>query len=776
MKMIFKIARTELKNLFYSPVAWFLTLVFMIVCAFYYTVLVENLALFQEVTTKNVPRRMPVEMSFTKMIFLSPGGIFSNIMGHLYLFIPLLTMGVISREVNNGTVKLLYSSPVTVRQIVFGKYLALMMYNLLLLAIAGIFMLTGIFNISNADWGLLLSAMLGFYLMACAYTAIGMFMSSLSSYQIVSAIATFVLLFILARIGSLWQQYDFVRDITYFLSINGRTVKMLEGLITTRDVMYFILITVLFLVFTMVKLQSGRKLIPWYKNAAKYIGALAVVVMVGYLTSRPGYVGYLDLTANHDNTINPKTQSILKAMKDEGVEVTLYTNLLGGGHGRTSPEERNNYIWNFWERYIRFKPDLSFKYVMYYDIKDGDSIIFKRMPGKTLKEIAVEQAKMMHADISRYLEPEKIRKMIDLGPENKRAVMQLKYKGRSVFLRTFNDNKFWPDEDQVAAAFKVLLTGKGPKVYHATGNLERDIHKEGEREYWWHTINKDNRGSLINHGYTMDTVNLARQEIPADASELVVGDPKVMLNDTIVSRLHNYIRNGGNMLLVGEPGKQHVTNPVILPTGTQLMPGTILEVTNQEMPHMIYPYFTREYTYMMKEMDRYMNSMRRKLDMGDSIRMLFPGASAVSYADSGFTAKQVTVTKGRNAWVKVGKLVTDSAAPVFVAAEGDYKQDSFNVLLPLTRMVGNKEQRIIIAGDADFLSNLRNKGGVISKIYHGWLNYEEYPVSIISEVPLDVSVTIGHSAAVVQKYVYLWIMPAAFLLLGTILLIRRKRQ
>ncbi len=223
--MIFKIARTELKNLFYSPVAWFLTLVFMIVCGFYYTVLVEGIALFQEVTTKNVPKRMPVEMSFTKMVFLSPGGIFFQYRGASLSFYSTVDDGRYQQEVNNGTVKLLYSSPVTVRQIVFGKYLALMMYNLLLLAIVGIFMITGIFNISNADWGLLLSAMLGFYLMACAYTAIGMFMSSLSSYQIVSAIATFVLLFILARIGSLWQQYDFVRDITYFLSINGRTVK-----------------------------------------------------------------------------------------------------------------------------------------------------------------------------------------------------------------------------------------------------------------------------------------------------------------------------------------------------------------------------------------------------------------------------------------------------------------------------------------------------------------------------------------------------------------------
>jgi ABC-2 type transport system permease protein len=107
------------------------------------------------------------------------------------------------------------------------------------------------------------------------------------------------------------------------------------------------------------------------------------------------------------------------------VEITLYTNLLGGGVHRTRPEGRNDYIWNFWERYIRFKPDLKFNYVMYYDINEGDSNIFRRMPGKSLKEIAGESAKMMEANFSRFIEPEKIRKMIDLAPEKKRSVMQL---------------------------------------------------------------------------------------------------------------------------------------------------------------------------------------------------------------------------------------------------------------------------------------------------------------------------------------------------------------
>jgi ABC-2 type transport system permease protein len=88
----------------------------------------------------------------------------------------------------------LYSSPVRTREIVLGKYLAILIYNLLLVAIVAIFIVSGLINIRNPDHGMLLSSLLGFYLLISAFAAIGMFMSSLTTYQIVSAIATFLLI------------------------------------------------------------------------------------------------------------------------------------------------------------------------------------------------------------------------------------------------------------------------------------------------------------------------------------------------------------------------------------------------------------------------------------------------------------------------------------------------------------------------------------------------------------------------------------------------------
>ncbi len=94
-------------------------------------------------------------------------------------------------------------------------------------------------------------------------------------------------------------------------------------------------------------------------KAGRYITVLVVGLLIGYITSRPGLIGYLDTTATKENTIHPKLQQILKDMGDEPVEVTLYANLLGDGIDLGLPEARNTYLWTLWEKYIRFKPNIN---------------------------------------------------------------------------------------------------------------------------------------------------------------------------------------------------------------------------------------------------------------------------------------------------------------------------------------------------------------------------------------------------------------------------------
>lgn len=131
MRIITRIAKNELRHLFYSPVAWFLAIVMLVMCASFYTNLMYLIAKMGSMNARLNPEAILGSVdSSTFILFNNPIGFFVKALKQLYLFVPLLTMAVISREFNSGTIKLLYSSPIKLRQIVLGKYLGLMAFCL----------------------------------------------------------------------------------------------------------------------------------------------------------------------------------------------------------------------------------------------------------------------------------------------------------------------------------------------------------------------------------------------------------------------------------------------------------------------------------------------------------------------------------------------------------------------------------------------------------------------------------------------------------------------
>jgi ABC-2 type transport system permease protein len=780
MRIIFQIAKNELRNLFYSPIAWFLTIVLMSLCAFLYADTIYFYAKYASSAYDNNPDvTLWVFHSITKGIYQDlSGGFLFKILRHLYLFVPLLTMGIIGREFNSGTIRLLYSSPVKLRTIVLGKFLGMAIYNLLLVMVLGIFLVAGFATVKSLDFLPLLCASLGIYLYLTALTAIGIFMSSLSTYQVVSAIATFAVLFILMQIGTLWQEYDFVRDLTYFLSMPERIIKMILGLLTTKDVLYYLIIMAMFIGFTVVKLKAGRETKPWFVKMGRYLAIIIGGLAIGYIFSRPHLTGYLDTTATRANTIHPRTQQLLKRLNEGPLEVTLYTNIFGVNAALGYPRHRNDYLSGLWEGYQRFKPDMDFKYEYYYaqTRKSGPSL--REFPGKNLQQVMGLQARSEKVDSALFKSPEEMRKQIDLEPEDYQVIMQLKYKGHTTLLRFFADGgTHWPDQQNMNAAFSRLLQDPIPKVYFVTGGLERNIYKIGEREYFEHVLHKEMRGSLINIGFDADSLNLATREIPDSTSLLVIADPKMDLTPTVLNKLQNYINKGGNMLVLGEPGKQYVLNPLLAQAGVQFSKGQLVQPSKNETPDKIANKYTfdainlSEHTALYQFKYVWENGSRK-----DSLGVGISGATALSWSEnSSFTIKPLYLTRSGKAWLKAGKLVTDSAAPVFSAEEGDIQSTSFATAIALSRQHNNKEQRIIIAGDADFLSNLRGRGNIIDPIY-SWLSYNKFPVYTPYPRARDNVFLMRPAGAYFQKILFVWVLPALVLLIGTITLIRRKRK
>ncbi len=767
MKTIIKIAKLELGTLFFSPIAWFLAIIFLVQCAMAYMGAIEGTFTMLDLGGGYAA----AVRDLTQRVFGGAHGLVAQMMNYGYLYLPLLTMGLISREISSGTIKLLYSSPVKVSQIVLGKFGAMLIYNLILTLIMGLFMVTGLFNIPNAEVGLMLSGLLGMYLLLCTYAAIGLFMSSLTSYQVVAALSTLVILAVLNYVGGLWQGVDVVRDFTYFFSLNRHIGAMLMGLITSVDVLYFTLISAMFLVFTMLKMQSERESKPGIIVAGRYIGVVVVCATLGYITSRPLFRMYCDATDNKRMTLTPKSQEIIGKMKDEPLEITSYINLLDGQYWNGTPEMRQTDLQR-WEPYIRFKPDIKFNYVYYWDEPSKDQMIYKQYPGQSLKQIAEHFAKSMHADLKKFKAPEEIRKIIDLSAEENRYVIQLKYKGKTTFLRLFRDMIVFPSEQEVDAGLERLMIDKFPKIAFLKGEAERNIDRSSPRDYSGMANTKNFRNSLINQGFDIVSLSLESQEIPNDITALVVADPRNNFTQVVMAKLQAYINKGGNLMIAGDVGKQAVLNPLLATLGVRMLDGILIQKSLKNLPAYVGSLFTKEAVRVEKNL---------LVPFQDSARVTMPKAVALSWSKTNpYTVTPLLMTDVNSTWNKKGSFSEDSVEVNFSAKGGD-EMTAFPTALALTRQVNGKQQRIMVTGDADFPANgelgrMGNANFYFATTMFGWFAYERFPIDASRPRGKDNSLNLTDEGVKRLNIVCLWVLPGLLFICGAVFLIRRKRK
>lgn len=770
MKNTFRIARAELLSLFYSPVAWLVIIFYFIIFGIVFTNPMTESFTLQRVLDEGKVAWNGFDAAGLTSDLTWP--LLQQMVNHLYLFTPLLTMGVINREVNAGTIRLLYSSPVRTREIVLGKYLGLLMLTMVLVLMAALFLFTSAAIITHPEIERHFASLLGIFLVANAYIAIGLFISSLTNYQVVAGVLTFVVFFMLNSVSRLWQQYDLIRDITWFLAISGRSNYFIDGLISTRDLLYFILVTILFLGWTMIRLRSGRESRSQWITFGRYAGIFMIVMLLGYLSNRPGNVKYWDLTRSKSNTISADVQGVLKELDGSRLSVTLYTNLFGPNAVNGLPQNRNFYIWKLWEQYRRFYPNMEFNYVYYYDIYEGDSSLLKQYPGKTMPEIASKIAKELGIRKSIFLTPGEIRKKIDLREEGRDLVMQLEYKGKKTWLRTFRDNTVWPDQQVTAGAISRLSRDTVPRMLFTCGHYERNPYKVNERDYGYYVLNPDSRSSMLNLGTDADTISLRTSDIPAGTAALVVADPRSAIQPVEQEKIRDFVQKGGNALFLAEIDKQSMINPVLASLGVRVDGGTIVHPNDQEMPHLLKASLTDAAMHLSGE--KMMYEYRRGV-LRDPTTVIEGGAN-ISYTN-GKTfniAPLIRLAGDPGIWIENGVLVVDSAAPTLSIAAGDVQRMEYTLGVALTRPAGDRQQRIIVTGDADMLTTTRN--GALGNAFYSWLLYNKYPFYANYPGPTDKYFTASQPTITAIRIGYAYIIPALLIVLAITLLVRRKRK
>jgi ABC-2 type transport system permease protein len=787
MKIIRKIALTELQALFYSPVAWLILIVFAFQAAMAFTDVFGIYVRNQEMHYGGVE-------NLTLNMFGDRMGLFTRVQGYLYLYIPLLTMSLMSRELSSGSINLLYSSPVKNSQIILGKYFSMLAYGLVMIAILLVFVVWGAFVIKDFDLPLALSGLLGLYLLICAYSAIGLFMSSLTSYQVVAAMGTLATLAVLNFVSRFGQEYDLVREITYWLSIGGRASESINGLICSEDVLYFAIVSGLFLALSILRLKATRQKARWQASFSRYAGVIIIALALGYFSSRPKLTTFYDATRTKQRTLTENSQEIIKRATGS-LKMTVYVNALDDNVWYGLPRNRKNDIRRF-SQYTRFKPDMKIKYVYYY-ANPGGTGLARRYPGMTDSQIVGQFSKSAGIDSMMFIPPGEIDKIIDLAPEGYRLVRLLEREnGQKTFLRMFDDMVRYPSETEISAALKRLVMDL-PVIGFVTGHGEREFNNDGDRGYSRFSLNKPFRYSLVNQGFDIAEIQLERH-VSENVNILVIADARGSLPPAEQENLDAYIARGGNLVILGETRRQEVMNPLVERFGVRFMPGQLVkhaseaprqEETSATIPaggvnsrrdpnNFLADFIQSRLTKEGKEISYIYDIMYAR---GNVVTM--PGCVGLEYTtDKGYTVTPLLVSDTLNSWneLETTNFIDDTVR--LNPAIGEVAR-SYPTALALTRQVNGKEQRILITGDADCLSNgelsiqrarvpAANYNLIMGSFF--WMSDNEVPIDVRRPTPPDSTFTVTGFNVKVSKYMLMGLFP--LLLLASCLLVWLRRR
>ncbi len=776
MKAIIDLARMELQKLFYSPIAWLVLIIFGVQSGIQYIDIISGFVKSSEMGYGNE--------AITTQAYAGMFGFFSSIQNTLYLYIPLITMGLMSKEFGSGSIKLLYSSPISNIQIVLGKYVAVLVFSAAMVMILFIESIFGFVSIKDFDFPQVLTGLLGMFLVIATYSAIGLFMSSLTSYQIVAAIGSFAAFFMLGQVGSMWQTVDFVKDITYWLSIGGRSQTFIQGLICSEDFLYFILVSFLFIAFTVFKLRGIREKSPRYVSFTRYAGVFLLVALIGYFSTIPSLMKYHDSTRTKLNTLTENSQEVISKLEGK-IKITTYVNLFGRNfyYGLPYSQKRDE---SGFDQYRRFYPGIKMEYKYYYDIPVQENFAkshYQRYPGMTEKEVLKKICDLYNMDTADVKPGKNFINEIDLKSELNRFVRKIETSdGRTVHLRIFDDMMKLPDESQITAAFKQLI-GDLPLVGFVKGDKQRDINNFGTRGYYTFTQEKPFRWSLLNNGVQITSLMLDKPVDPK-INILVIADIKTQFNETEMKNLEDFIDRGGNLVIACDRKRQEIMNPLVEQFGVKFLPGQIVEHNKGYAMDLVTAEVTGEGKNLAYQFDEYILQREGCVTM--------PGAVALSYEEKpGFkyipvlvsdTVKNMAQIDSIGSWNELNTTDFVDDIAKYTLEKGE-TLGSLTTALALTREVGGKQQRIMILGDADYLSNgelsARRKGinasnfTFINGLFF-WLTYEESPIDVRRPHNPDDNMLLKKDDMGFYKILYKIIIPALLALAFLLIWLRRK--
>lgn len=246
------IAKKDLKTYFTSPIAYILMGVFSFIMGFMFFSILQ---IYIAQSSQSMQYGMGKAPSLTDSL-IRP--IFGNMNVVLLFLVPFITMRLFAEEKRNNTIELLFTAPVTLGEIVIGKFLSALAFVGVMVALTMPYPLA-LAIATKPDWGVLALAYLGTFLMIGTYVAVGLMCSALTENQIVAGVLTFgiILFFWIIK----WISYNtgsssVLSELLGYLSIVDHYEDFSRGVLNSKDVVFFGSSVGLFLYFTYKHLES----------------------------------------------------------------------------------------------------------------------------------------------------------------------------------------------------------------------------------------------------------------------------------------------------------------------------------------------------------------------------------------------------------------------------------------------------------------------------------------------------------------------------------------
>lgn len=328
----------------------------------------------------------------------------------------------------------------------------------------------------------------------------------------------------------------------------------------------------------------------------------------------------------------------------------------------------------------------------------------------------------------------------------------LEYRDRQTRLRTI-------DQAHFSGALMQLLHSRDSWVVFIGGHGERDPQGQANHDLGRFGASLRERGA---HVQSLDLEGGAT--IPANTSVVVVSAPQSPWSAAAREALLDYVRGGGDVLWLGDPGDPSDLQALAQALGIQWLPGVVLSAHSAQLG-------VGNPAFLITGLAPGSHLPARGINT-----VLLPVATALVAAPGDGWNVRPLLRSDPQSWNETGPL---DRQPLRFDAQLGEQRGPLNLALSLTRVRGPKEQRVAVIGDGDFLSNAYLANGAnldlgVALIH--WLDHQDALAAVTTGKALDLQLNLRAWQLALLAWGFPFVLPALLVGTGLLVLWRRRRH